>query len=152
MSNSITAQFVSHNFSGLAVVITKESPEKPFSCGSISSCLEIHINHFAILINSAPQVMLLAIDLYKDFIDEEGISIASVLTFQPAGVNGAELYTQETDRFTADCDASLSEEIFDISLTAIEAIVEPDCITDDVRRASVAFVSIHLPILSKPAL
>ena len=53
--------------------------------------------------------MLRAIDFDEDFVNEEGITVASVLPFQPAGVNGAELYTPETDRFTADSDTAFSE-------------------------------------------
>jgi len=57
----------------------------------------------------SPQVMLLAIDLHEDFIDEEGVTITSVLSFQSAGINGSELDTPEADRFAADSDASLSQ-------------------------------------------
>ncbi len=38
--------------------------------------------------------MLLAIDLDEDFIDVEGISVASVLPFQPSGINGSEFDTE----------------------------------------------------------
>jgi hypothetical protein len=41
-------------------------------------CLKIHINHFAILVNGPPKVMLLAVDLYEYFINEEGIAVSSV--------------------------------------------------------------------------
>ena len=50
--------------------------------------------------------MLLAIDLHKDFIDEEGIAIASMLSLQSFGVEGTELDAPEADRFAADGDAS----------------------------------------------
>ncbi len=32
-------------------------------------------------------------------------------------------------------------------MAEIEAIIEPDCVTNNVRRESVAFVGIHSPIL-----
>ena len=37
------------------------------------------------------------VDLHKGFIDVEGIAIASVLSFQAAGINGAEFDAPETD-------------------------------------------------------
>jgi hypothetical protein len=40
--------------------------------------LKIHIDHFAILVYGSPQIVLLAIDFYEDFIDEEGVTVASV--------------------------------------------------------------------------
>jgi hypothetical protein len=62
--------------------------------------LKIHINHFTVLVNRPPQVMLLAIDLDEDFIDVEGIAKASVPPFQSAGINGSELDTPEADGFS----------------------------------------------------
>jgi hypothetical protein len=52
----------------------------------------------------------------------------------------------------ANGDASFSEQILDISVTQVEAIVEPDGVTDDVRRESVPFICIHWPILSISAI
>jgi hypothetical protein len=34
------------------------------------------------------------------------------------------------------------------AMTEVEPVVEPDCVTNDIGRESVAFVCIHLPILS----
>ena len=50
--------------------------------------------------------------------------------------------------FVADGDSTFSQEIFYISMTEIESVIEPDCITDDFRRESVAFVCIHRRIIS----
>ena len=52
------------------------------------------------------------------------------------------------DRFATDDDFSFRQQIFDISVTQIEAIVEPDCVGEDVRWEPVAFISIHGPILA----
>ena len=52
--------------------------------------------------------MLLAIDLYKDFIDVERIAEASMLSFQAASIDCSEFDAPQTDSFTADGDASLS--------------------------------------------
>ena len=57
--------------------------------------------------------MLLAIDLHEDFIDEEGVAIASMLSFQSAGIDGSEFDAPEADCFSADDDAALGKEIFD---------------------------------------
>ena len=47
----------------------------------------------------------------------------------------------------ADGYASLSQKIFYIAVAEIETVVEPDGIGNNVRWESVAFVSIHAPIL-----
>jgi len=53
------------------------------------------------------------------------------------------------DGFPAYGDASLGQQILDITMAQIESVVEPDCIADDIWWESVPFVSIHLPIPAK---
>ena len=53
--------------------------------------------------------MLLAIDLYKDLIDEEGVAVASVFPFQSSGIQSTELDAPEPNRFAADNDASFGQ-------------------------------------------
>ncbi len=43
----------------------------------------------------------------------------------------------------ADGDASLGQEIFNITMAEVETIIEPDGITDDVGWESVTLVCIH---------
>ena len=45
----------------------------------------------------------------EDFIDVEGIAVASVLSLQPSSVYSSEFDTPEADGFAADCDASLGQ-------------------------------------------
>ena len=61
-----------------------------------------------------------------------------MFTLQSAGINGSELDAPKADSFAADCDATFSEEIFDISMAEIESIVEPDGIADDIEWQSAA--------------
>ena len=96
--------------------------------------------------------MLLAIDFDKDFIDEKGVTVTSMLSFQSTGINSTELDTPEADGFATDCDASLSEKVFYISVAEIEPIVEPDGIRNDVKWEPVAFICVHPPILSNSVL
>lgn len=60
--------------------------------------------------------MLLAVDLYEDFVDEKGVTITTVLSFQSAGINGSKLDAPEADRFSTDGDASFGKEVFDIPM------------------------------------
>ncbi len=94
--------------------------------------------------------MLLAVDLHEDFVDVEGVAVASVLSLQSAGVFGSKLDAPETDRFPSDDDASLGQQVFDICVAKIKAIIEPHRVTDDVWREAMAFIDIHSEILSIP--
>ena len=53
--------------------------------------------------------MLLAVDLHEYFVDEEGIAVAAVFSLQSSSIQSAEFDAPETDRFSADSDASFSE-------------------------------------------
>ncbi len=73
MGDTVAAQFVCDNLSRYATCFNKAS-EETFRCFRISSFLQIDINDFTILINSAPEVVLFASNLYEHFVQE--ISIA----------------------------------------------------------------------------
>jgi hypothetical protein len=51
-----------------------------------------------------------------------------VLSFQSSGVEGTELYTPKADRFADDGYASFGLKVFDIAMTQIEAVVQPDSV------------------------
>ncbi len=59
------------------------------------------------------------------------------------------------DGFVRDRDPPLGEEIFDISETQAEAVIEPDGVTDDFGRESVSVIAgrrvIHRPTLPAAA-
>ncbi len=106
--NTIATQFISHDLSGFSTVTTQQSLEEPLCSSPITPSLEKYINDVAIPINRAPQVMLSAIDLYKVFINVEGVSVALMSSLQSTGVFGSELDAPESDGLMADYDASLS--------------------------------------------
>jgi hypothetical protein len=92
--------------------------------------------------------MLLSVNLYEDLVDEKRVTVASVLSLQSACIDGSELDAPETDCFATNCDASFSEQVFDISMAEVESVVEPDGVRNDVGRESMAFICVHLPILT----
>jgi hypothetical protein len=92
--------------------------------------------------------VLLAVDLDEDFIDEEGVTVAPMLSFQSARIDRAKLDAPETDGFAGYSDASLSEKIFYISVAEVESVVEPNCVGNYVGWESVAFICIHRRIVS----
>ncbi len=77
--------------------------------------------------------MLLPLNLDEYFVDEESIAVSLVTMPQSSRVFGTELDAPQPDRFVADRDSALGHEIFDVTSTQIEAVIEPDCILDDLR-------------------
>jgi len=53
--------------------------------------------------------MLLTVYLHKDFIDAEGITVASVRSLLSPGVQGIEFDATETDNFSGYSDAPLDQ-------------------------------------------
>ncbi|MFT6958023.1 MAG: hypothetical protein ACJAYC_003039 [Halieaceae bacterium] len=107
--HSITSQLIRHNFPGLPSMTPYQPLEKPPCRSTITSSLEKNIYNFAILVNRSPQVMLLAIDLHKDFVDVERVAEAAVLSFQSASVQCSELYAPEANRFSTYYNTAFSQ-------------------------------------------
>ncbi len=116
MSHTVASQFVCHDAPGLATT----TPHKPFEkalCGSaVSAGLQIDIDHFSILIHSAPQVLLFTIDLHEDLIEVEGIAVTKVSLLESTRVFSTELETPKSNRLVANNDASFREQVFDITI------------------------------------
>jgi hypothetical protein len=91
--------------------------------------------------------MPLAVYLDEDFVNVEGIAVASMLSFQAASIDCSEFDAPQTDGFSAYCDATFSQQIFDVSVAQVKAIVEPDGVRNDIWEQSVAFIGIHGPVL-----
>lgn len=132
MSNAIAPQFISHDFPRFTAVIAQQTPEEALRCSTIPLCLQVDIDHLTVLIHSTPQVMLLAVYLHKDFIDVEGIAIASVFSLKSPCVQSTELDAPDSDRFTTDRDAPFCQQILNISMAEIESVVEPDGVGNDI--------------------
>jgi hypothetical protein len=74
MRNAIASQLVCHNLSRFAMVSFQQPLEETLSGRAVTVCLEKHIAHLAIPVNSAPQVLLFTTYLHKYFVDVEFIA------------------------------------------------------------------------------
>ena len=91
MRNAIASQLVRHNLSRFTMVIFQQSPVETLSSRSVTTRLEKHIDHLAILVNSPPQVLLLTTNLHKYFVDVECIAEPLMSFFQSSGILRPEL-------------------------------------------------------------
>ena len=60
---------------------------------------------------------------------------------QRPGVVGPEGLTPQPDRLVRDGDPAFGEQILDVAEAQAKAVVEPDCVTDDLGRKAVAAVA-----------
>ena len=70
----------------------------------------------------------------------ESIPVSLVPSSKPLGVFGPKLDAPQSDRFVADRDSAFGHEIFNVTSTQIEAVIELDRVLNDLRRETVTFV------------
>ena len=109
MCDGIAAKFVRDNLPRFATSAPQYALKESLRSGTISLGLQVHVNHFTVLIYGPPEIVLLAIDSDEHFIDVEGVAIASVLSLQSSSVNRSELNAPEADGFSANGDSTLSQ-------------------------------------------
>lgn len=86
MCDAIASQLIGHYFPGFIMMILQQAFEKALGGLAVASCLQKHINHLSVLINSSPQVLLLTLDLHEYFADEKCISKSLMSTLQALGI------------------------------------------------------------------
>ncbi len=91
MRNAIASQLVRYNPSRLYLMLFQQPPEETLSSSTVTTGLEKHIDHLAILVNSPPQILLLTTNLHKYFVDVECIAEPLMPTLQPFGKFGTKL-------------------------------------------------------------
>ena len=78
MSNAVVSQLIRYDLAWLIPVTFEQSSEEALGSLPISAWLQEHINDFAILIDRAPQILLLTLDLHEHLVEEQRIAVASV--------------------------------------------------------------------------
>ena len=109
MCDTITSQLIGHNFSGLPLVILQQALEKTLCSLAITPLLKKHVNHLTILIDCTPKIVLLALDLHKYFIDEEGIAVTTMPMLKSSGKLGSKLDAPQANRLIADSNTALGQ-------------------------------------------
>ena len=89
--------------------------------------------------------MLLTNDLHEYFIYVESVTIALVIAAKSLDEFGAELRAPKPDSLIAHRNTTPGQQIFDISMTQIESVVEPNSVANYGRRESMALVRCSSP-------
>lgn len=108
----------------------------------ITARLNQDVDDISVLIHGTPEVLPLTIDRDKEFIQMLGIAEATLSSLQSPSIIRTELLTPLSDSLVRDDDSAFGKKIFDIAKTQTEAVVNPDGMTDDVRRKPVSVVAV----------
>src|SRR6266700_5476880 len=73
--------------------------------------LHENIKHVAILVDCTPEILQLAVDREKDFIEMPSVAETTTSRTHPLGIRPPELLRPLTDRFVTDNDAALGHHL-----------------------------------------
>ena len=125
-------------------------------CGTlVETRLNQDIDHLAILIDAAPEILPLTLDSDEHLIQVQTVAQATLAPLEGPGLVGTELHPPLADCFAGNCEAALREEVLNVSKAETKAVVEPDGMADDFGRKSVSpvagGVAVHPPSLADTA-
>jgi len=119
----------------------QQSSKESFRGALITAWLYQDVDHVAVLIHGAPQILLLAIDSKKDFVQVPNIAEPALTPLQFSSIVRTELLTPESNGFIRDSDSAFGQKILDISEAQAEAMVHPDGIADDFWRETMTVIA-----------
>jgi len=130
--------------------------ERTASRLSHPALLRQNVEHFTALIDRAPEVDELAVDLAEDLIQVPSVSGATPWAPKPAGILCSKGQTPKPDGLVRDIHAPLEHHLLNIAKAQAETKVEPHTVGNDLAREAIAAVDrtrsgIHTTIASSPA-
>lgn len=141
MSSAIARQPVRHQPVRFASLSFQQLAKEAFGCSPISSRLHEDVDHVAVLVDGAPQVLKLALDGDEDLVEIPDVTESAPLTPQAAGILAAKLPAPLPDRLVRDSNSTFGEQVLHVSQAQGKAVVQPDGATDDLGREPMAAVT-----------
>ena len=152
MGSWITPELVGNESPRNVTLNLQHFAKEPFSSPHVPTTRHQDIQDVAVLIDSTPEIELLSLNLHEDFIDVPSIAQFALLSSDRLGIFRPKLQAPEPNCLVGDRDATLGEEILDITEAEREPMVQPDSMADNLGRKSVASVAgFHAPIVADPA-
>ena len=155
LSDTVASQLVGHDHPRHTLKTFQQSLEEPFRGGPITSGLNQDVEHNAILIDRAPEIVLHALDP-----NEHLIEIPLVSWLRPAAAAAyaiseirAEFLAPPPHRLIGDDNASFTQDQLNIAQAEAEHMVQPHGMADDLGREPMTIVgvgrSLHAASLSR---
>lgn len=91
--------------------------------------------------DGAPEVASLAVDRDNDFVEMPDVASTGLFALQTAGVIEPEFRSPATNGFVGEDDPAFEQHFLDKAQTERKAEIEPDCVSDDLRREAMSLVA-----------
>ena len=102
--------------------------------------LHENVEYLAVLVDGAPKILQLALDLQEHFIEMPPVTKSATTGTNPLGVHPPELQTPLADALIADREATLGHHFFDVSVAERKSKIKPSAMTDDHSGKTVAAI------------
>src|SRR5215467_14517595 len=110
----------------------------------VAAALHQNVEDVVVLVNRTPEVMALAIDGQKDFIQVPLVPWLGASVLQLIRVVLPEFQTPLADGLMGHVDATLEQDLFHVAIAQREAIVEPDPMADNLTGEAVVLVAFRV--------
>ena len=124
----------------------------------VSAGLDEDVEHVALLVDGAPEIVLLAVDANVHLVEVPFIAGSRSAAAQPGDVGVPEFVAPLPDGLVGDDNAALQHQLLDLAEAEREAVVQPDAMADDLRwvpnplyDTSALVTTRILPALTTPA-
>jgi hypothetical protein len=131
LSDAIASQLVSHNHPRHILQPPQQASKEALRCLGIAPGLNEDVEHNAILIDGAPEIVLHALDPNKDFVHVPLVAGPWPATAQAVGETRAELLAPASHRLVGDDDTTFRQDQLDIPQAEAEHVVQPHGMADD---------------------
>jgi hypothetical protein len=131
----------------------QETLEEALCRAGIAAGLDQNIKHDAVLIDSAPEIMQLALDPNEHLVQVPLVTGSGPAPTQIAREARAKLQAPAPDALVGDKHAALRQEQLDVPKAQAEYMVEPNRVADELGREAVTVVRVrrllHATILAR---
>ncbi len=140
LGSLITPKLVSNHHARHILAALQEFVKELLGRPFVAPALDQDIEYITLLIDSPPQVVGLAADLQEHLIEKSLVSRSGTTAVQLVGIRLPEPQIPLANGFVRYHDATLSQELLDVTVAQRKPVIEPDRVTNDFGRKPEAFV------------
>lgn len=144
LGSGVALQFVRDQDPWRIPQALEELTEKPFGCLPVAPALHQDVEGMAILIDSSPEVLVLALDRQYDFVEMPFVAAPRLTSPQLSGKLLAEPQRPLADRLVRYGDAPAGHQFLNVAKAQREPEVEPDYVADNFTRVAKAAVKLSV--------
>jgi hypothetical protein len=138
LSDAVAPKLVGHNHPRLKSQTRQQPFEEARRRLGIAPGLDEDVEHNAILIHGAPEIMLHALDTDEDLIHVPLVAGSWPAASQAVGETRGESFAPASHRLIGDDDTAFRQDQLDIPQTEAEHLVQPDGVANELGREPTA--------------